>query len=424
MSDFPGRIKSRCQGLLECTIQADDEIPPSQIATTDVRQNLIVKFLHRTLLDYLQQGERPGALIKSELGAEFDVYPAMMAGIICFATSGGTLLRGNMKGPLQTFFEFNRLAESRTSRHTTELISILDRTMQKNNLRAQQKPLTTFNGMTYDWASALLENDSLISCDVLAYTIYTGGVLYLREHLARNRTPAPERFSNLLHYAVPPFITDRDKYININCGAAAILLEHGADPLYRFRGTSAWQNALSAWLAELSSRDPNFLKASAAIFSQVLKLLVQMAGQIRQWEDLRWAATEYRIRDEVATSLALRQHILEKECCFGTPILKCICSGGQGLRVIVLDVLTALGAPKSASAVPGTDGRRDQSSFLEYHVRWVPPLLSAEVVLSGNLTPGDSTTTNVEVERAKRAPEPSNHKLLRKLRLKRIFARP
>ena len=429
MSDFPGRIKSRCQGLLECTIQADDEIPPSQIATTDVQQNMIVKFLHRTLLDYLQQGEGPKALIETELGADFDIYPAIMAGIICFATSGGTLLHGNMKAHLKAFFQFNLLAEGATSRHTTELISILDESLRNKKLWAPKKPLTTFNGMTYDWSSALLENNSLISCDLLAYTIYTGGTLYLREHLARDRTTAPERLSTLLHYAVPPITTGGDESeskLRINYGATAILLEYGADPLFCFRGISAWQNALRAWLAKLSSsrQDSDVSEADSAMFPQVLELFLQVARQKNQWEDLHRIVMDYSIRDDAATSLVLRQHILEKECCSGTPLVECICSSGQSLREIVLDVLTALEAPTSASAVPGADRQRDKTGFADTLPPRVLPLRSATAALSGDPTLGDLTPANVGVENAISAPRSSNRRLLRKLGLRRIFARP
>jgi hypothetical protein len=393
--DFPSRLRSRCQGLLECTNQADQDDPLAPIG----QQGSIVKFLHRTLLDYLQQEEGTKSLMASEAGPDFEVYPAMMAGIVCFGTSRGNSLHRSMKDHLTAFFQFNSMAERSMSKHTPELVSMIDRSLKKSKLWTPQGPLTTVNGMTCDWTNLLFKHDSLISCDVLAYTVYTGGSFYLYDYLTKHDRVDPGRLSTLLHYAIPPIAPEISSFMrfNVNCRAAEMLLEHGADPMFCFRGVSSWRNAL-AWLVWYSIGDS--IKSKFVRTSQVLGLMVQMAKHTTDWEMLHRIAVQSADSGnsrEITLPLALQECVLEKQCCLGASLLDCSCASARGLKDVALEVLELLKLPvDTASAVTVA----------------VP-------------TPtGTQTLTNVADETTTETARNPKRKIFRKLDFKRLFVRP
>lgn len=210
---FQSRLKSRCHGPLEYSTGS----PRKAHIASHLRDSVV--FLHRTLFDYLNQYEKSQDLIQSKLGSHFDVFVAMIAGMtstLTYTRNGGdpSVLP---EQDLRSIFHWNALTERSTGRHLTELLWIVDRHMARLkpaevHRTTRRRDLDDEKFRSDHWTSFLPDcgpdkigyDCSTASCDLLAYTIYTGASLYLREAITRAeklpskagiRRPAPTLWS-------------------------------------------------------------------------------------------------------------------------------------------------------------------------------------------------------------------------------------
>jgi hypothetical protein len=143
------RLATRCQGLIECLSKrgtTHEYKHRNSERSKDEEDQTQVTILHRTLLDYLDEGERAQLLLGSKEGDTFDVNIAIMAGLI-YRGWEGICEPLELGGPRaadeidfsQAFFRFrfNLLAEIPTGQHKGELIAafnckVLDRLKPKD----------------------------------------------------------------------------------------------------------------------------------------------------------------------------------------------------------------------------------------------------------------------------------------------------
>lgn len=266
LANFPNRLKIHCHGLLECVAQG-------------YREHAVVTFMHRTLLDYLQaENQYIISLLQSEMSTDFDVHTAIMAGIICFKrvethSGASDLERHDNSEYLTDFFRLSSLTEGSACSHTTELINILDQIM---TARFGDVSLSQVIGFCNVHFKVYNRNDQIFHAIKsifdrrllhIAYSICSGGTLYLRDSLQRSIKFSARQLNALLLFSTP---WEGEVEMSINLGAAALLVENGADPLDTF-GThrSSWPRTLS----HLSFAD-------STMQLQILKVMTGMASRI------------------------------------------------------------------------------------------------------------------------------------------------
>ncbi|KAM0721527.1 hypothetical protein Q7P37_002452 [Cladosporium fusiforme] len=359
---FQSRLKSRCHGLLE-------------YATSPARDS--VAFLHRTLFDYLNQYENSQNLIRSKLGGDFDVFVAMIAGLTASLTyaRAGRHLRGLPEKDIRSIFHWNALAEQSTGRHLTELLWVVDGYMSDMDSVEASSPtkreeVHSDETRSDHWTNSLNDcgpeggvllsdrppqddyidsyvmemiiesnlrngkveyNSSATSCDLLAYTIYTGASLYLRQAIASAGKLPHKEGQPLLRYAVLPQPCGDESAPTLNMEAAAILLENGAEPMRVIDKWSPWLRAL-LYLVKTCTGGRSCPHPNVSQLLDLMRLLASHAGNdlklCRDTSELGYTASQ-----------AIEEFVLGAECCPGKIVERCVCAKAQEWKPRAMSVL-------------------------------------------------------------------------------------
>lgn len=323
LANFQNRLKIHCHGLLECTVQED-------------REHVVVTFMHRTLLDYLQAGNQHiTSLLQSEMSTDFGVHTAILAGIICFKrmeTHSRAIERRDSSEYLTDFFRLSCLAEGSACSLTTELIDILDRTMTarsgdlsrsqiidfcKSHLEIYNHEDQIFHAIKSIFDRRLLH---------IAYSICSGGTLYLRDSLQRGIKFSAEQLNALLLFSTPWVEFDE---MSINPGAAALLVENGADPMDTFGKD---QSSFDRTLGHLSFAD-------STMQLQILTVVKRMASRILHGPKLEGPELESAKGSAATASENIQIYVLTKPCCHDTPVSECFCEEARKLAALADEVV-------------------------------------------------------------------------------------
>jgi hypothetical protein len=317
IANFPSRLKTCCYGLLEC----------------DEGRNMHVRFLHRTLFDYLNQAKLARTIISSGVGDAFEVHAAIMAGLICAKRlkKRPFVYGGNWVTMMRLFLKFNSLAERSTQKHKSELISILDN--DEMELPTQGE---TFDHRGKRRTNGILPKELRPGSDLLAFVVYAGGNLHLRDAITRQDVVGVDRLSVLLHYAVPPYLLDaeqphseriRDDINAINVEAVALLLENGADSAHILDGRSLWSHAID----RLSPPNNPFAAESRTSFQGSSELLALLTLLIRNMKDQhnRSRCSALKVPSPSLIAREIHKSILTARCCAKLTVQRCQCSKAQ-----------------------------------------------------------------------------------------------
>jgi len=355
---FRRRLATRCQGLIECQskgMTAYGYTLKNPEILDDAEDQMQVTVLHRTLLDYLNEGDRAQLLLGPDAGDKFDVNTAVMAGLICRGWKGIGEATGfftvDATDLPQTFFRFNVLAEASTGQHRSELIAMFDR-----NVPVRLRPLDPISE-TDDWWNNMI-NPSLRQLrpapDLLAFVVYTGASKHLAEAIRTGQVYHPERLSYLLLFALAPyfvFAADLNLVVpDINFDALINLVENGADPAYTSNGLCPWNLALIRATHLLEGRSYAVLLPGATAEDHLhnactaLRLLLIFA---RYAPDLQKCHDMHVLQDAPAldsssavnTSVALQEFLLQQRCCFFRIIQSCQCHKAKTIRPLALELL-------------------------------------------------------------------------------------
>lgn len=359
-ANLRNRLKSQCHGLLECT--------------GEQQEDLMVTFMHRTLLDYLQQEESAKSLLLSEVGTDFEVYTAIMAGIACFRKwllHSGSAGQFDRSKYVSAFFRFSSLAEEATCNHTIELATHLNRIMVRDfrNISIQSEEFASLRqNSEYHHFGPNRDPKMLL----LGYSINTGGTLYLRESILEGVHFDADELTSLLLFTVTKKNRFKPQRPLPYIGAATLLLEHGADPLVSGAyGDGAWYEAL----VRLSRVD-------VTTQLQILHVLAHMARRISDRQNSTKDRLDLQGHLDANPSQHIRRCVLERECCHGALLADCRCPDApklQGAALEVLELLDTLAPVDDPLAMPVQDYT---------------------------------------------SPAQPSHKIFRKLNLKRLFLRP
>ncbi|KAM0718127.1 hypothetical protein Q7P37_006459 [Cladosporium fusiforme] len=317
-ANLRNRLKSQCHGLLECTGEQED---------------LMVTFMHRTLLDYLQQEESAKSLLLSEVGTDFEVYTAIMAGIACFrkwllhSGSAGQLDRSKY---VSAFFRFSSLAEDATCNHTIELATHLNRIMVRDfrNISIQSEE---FENLKQNSAYHHFGPNRDPKMLLLGYSINTGGTLYLRESILEGVHFDADELTSLLLFTVT-------KKKQIQTTAPASL--HWS----RFSLVRAWGGS------------PGF----GCVWGRclILHVLTHMARRISDRQNSTKDRLDLQGHLDVNPSQHIRRCVLERECCHGASLADCGCPDApklQGATLELLKLLDTLAPVNEPMAIPVQD---------------------------------------------------------------------
>ena len=327
VADFPSRLRIHCHGLLECVVRG-----------YGYREHAVVTFMHRTLLDYLQaENQYITSLLQSEMSTDFEVHTAIMAGIICFKrmeTLSRVKERRGSSDYLTDLFRLSFLAEGSACSHTTELIDILDRTMTARSGDLSHSQISDFynshlkkyfydsNNQIYQRIKSIFDRRLLH----IAYSICSGGTLYLRDSLQRGIKFSDEQLNALLVFSTP-WVEYGE--MSINLGAAALLVENGADPMDTFgMDQSSWHRLLS-----------HLFSADSTMQLQMLTVMTQMANRILHGPKLEGPKLEFANGSAATASEKIQLYVLRKPCCHGTPVSECFCEEARKLAALVDEVV-------------------------------------------------------------------------------------
>ena len=343
LADFPDRLKIHCHGLLECE-------------ALQYGERAVVAFMHRTLLDYLQaENQYITSLLQSEMSTDFEVRTAIMAGITCFKM----VETHSRSDYLTAFFRLSSWTEGSACSHTTELIDILDRTMTARYgdiLRNQ----------VIDFCSSHLKTD-ILNDQILhtiksifdrrllhiAYSICTGGTLYLRDSLQRGIKLSAQQLNALLLISTP---REGEVERSINLGAAALLVENGADPMDDTFGKD--QNSWDGTLSHLYSAD-------STMKLQILMVMTRMASRILHGPKLEGPKFESAKRSAVSASETIRRWVLQEPCCHGTPVSECFCGEARKLAALADEVVKLIHEAIDKSAPNQTKVSKSKTSSIQ-----------------------------------------------------------
>jgi len=300
------RLRARCHGLLE------------SYHPTSGTSSSTVTFLHRTLLDYLRQHQWIYEMFRKHAGAEFDVFTAIIAGLIAYLQSRNVAkLVGTdeVSHVMHDIVHFNTKAEESTGQSRGELLRIAgERTAGSSPGSEHQHEATV---------GAKGPNMGL-----LAKTINAGATLFLRESIKQYSDHSAEIFFPLLDHAVSP-----PNGAVPNMAAITILLELGADPTSPDDGPNPWSKTLGKFVQSWG------VSHVAAQHLNTLKLLAEFAPHP---ERCRIGA------DDSKVALFIRKSILTTECCDGKPLEDCLCAKSRALKSPVMAVLELIEARGSA----------------------------------------------------------------------------
>jgi hypothetical protein len=310
------RLRARCHGLLE-----------SYHPTAYGSSSSTVTFLHRTLLDYLHQHKWVNEMFRKHAGEEFDVFTAIMTGLIAYLQSRNLAkLAGTdeVSHAMDDIVHFNTKAEQSTGQPRSELLEIAEERAAGSNPASghQSKVAVGANGL---------------NMGLLAKTVSAGASLFLQVNIERYGGRSPEIFFPLLEHAVPP-----SNGAGSNTAAITLLLGLGADPTRPYNGPDLWSKTLKKLIA--STRwEAKLPPVTIVHLLNMLKLLAEFAPNL---ERCRTIAV-----DDSNASLVIRESILARGCCSGKSLENCCCAKSRALKppaMAVLELIEARGGGKSS----------------------------------------------------------------------------
>lgn len=305
---FSSRLAHRCYGLLECVdsgwVRRKERVPA-------------LAFLHRTLFDYLNDSEGVRHLLESEAGGGYDVNTALMAGLVRLAEVPGSISNSTTTSGMadyrSNFLWFNTLAECSTGLSRSKLITAYDRVEASKG-----KKLTRNSGI-----------EPLPNSDMLQDTINACSTLYLEELLQNRVISDVDELSRLLggHLLIKASPTQRGRFTVCNVEAVALLLAHGADPMYNLDLKEDWSS-----------------------YGIVLSRL-KMVGEGHETESfLRCLLLFYNLKPDSSksfitlhtdrTSLTLERLLRGSDCCDSIVSLeRCECKKARAWRPLALETV-------------------------------------------------------------------------------------
>ena len=321
------RLASRCQGLLETSAEANTHTE--------------VKFLHRTLFDYLRGDQVAHNLLQAGLGDTFDVYTAIMAGVIC--TSRFQPRGRRMMGLI--FFHFNMLAEHSTRQSRSALINIFGQAAS----HAGALRVTSFQR---HWSRDFFETQQPTESSLLIWAVYCGAARYVQESIENGEVPDVRASSQLLYYALTPLFSSEDpldmqhdRPVEPNHAISATLLGHGADPAYDIGEMCPWTLVLHFVVETSFRRGLHYMTAAL----QTLVMFARSAPDLQKCSALQVSL----FGEDYDASKAMRQCILERNCCKDQPVRSCHCHRAQPLRSLAMELLDFVEAEQQFVAQTG-----------------------------------------------------------------------
>lgn len=323
---FSNRLANRCQGLLEVGGEDND----------------VVLFLHRTLLDYLNEEEEAHLVLKAELGDKFDVHTAIMAGIICAYREYTGFLQMENSLALK-FFYLNKLAERTTGQPRSELIARFGRLKSTVHVERAGKPRRHWSAIPLDWESSMP-----------AWAAYCGASRYIEGAIKNGQISGTHELSLLLYWALKPIFIPLDRPpdwpAEPNIEISALLLNHGADPVYEIEDVSPWSIVLE-WLV---NNIPGTLPSTQSIFDKMLRALHFLLQFARRASDLNKCSAievfDHLERRRYTASSALRERLTEGSCCQDLSVETCGCPKARALIGKAMEVLQLVESPRTTTS--------------------------------------------------------------------------
>ena len=336
------RLASRCQGLLETSAEANTHTE--------------VKFLHRTLFDYLREDQVAHNLLQAGLGDTFDVYTAIMAGVICTSRFQP---RGRRTMGL-IFFHFNMLAEHSTRQSRSALVNIFGQA-------AGNAGLLRVTNFQRHRSSDFFETQQPTESSLLIWAVYCGAALYFQESIENDEVPDVRASSQLLYYALMRLFSKEDMHddrpVEPNLAISATLLDHGADPAYDIGEMCPWTLVLHFVVNTGTVRQFHYMRAAL----RTLVMFARSAPDLQKCSALQVSP----FVEDFDASKAMRRCILERNCCKGQPVRSCQCHRGQSLKSLAMELLDFVEAKRQVVAQTGnTQNKRTKTSrFRKWSVK-------------------------------------------------------
>lgn len=347
---FLDRLANRCQGLLEAggvvvksevehsVVNDSPEHNSSNEECCSKRSDRVrVTFLHRTLFDYLNEEKRAQLLLEPELDDTFDVYTAIMAGVICAPRERSNFHYDRQNNPAWKFFYLNLQAERSTAQPRSELITLYD--LLESSARAA--PVEDFRQSKRHWSAAIFEHGPRTESSILVCAAYCGAARYIQRAIDNGEVSDNRDRTLLLYYALTSFLFMTEKRgkwpVQPSIAICALLLDHGADPACEIKGLCPWAMLLD-WIIEHASKEPTLTEDGFDEMSVALQLLLRFARGAPDLQkcsaiELTYQANRYN------ASKALRSLVLERSCCHDRFVQACSCPKAQVWAPIALEVL-------------------------------------------------------------------------------------
>jgi hypothetical protein len=303
MVNMENRLRARCHGLLESYHTSRCENSSGSQST--------VTFLHRTLLDYLHQHKWVNEMFCKHSGGDFDVFTAMMAGLIAYLQSAMLIGTGEVSQLMDDIVEFNTKAEQSTGQSRSELLWIAEEraaALTPGSPRRRQISVS-------------------VGCPnmaLLAKTISVGAALFLREQIERYGHRSPEMFFALLEHAVPP-----SSGAGPNIAAITLLFELGADPTRSYNGLDICSKTLKKLIEDVCREYSS--PARIVQHLDTLNLLAELTPDLKRCQTVTV--------DNRNASQVIRKFVLEEQCCSGRPLVDCHCPITRALKPPAMAVL-------------------------------------------------------------------------------------
>lgn len=316
LTDRQNRVRSRCQGLLEC----------------EEKPSVHVNFLHRSLYDYLTEDSKTMALLMSGAGDGFEACIAIMAGLaIAAIQTTAQMASQELDTYIEALFRFNTLAEQRTHRPQNELLGRFDRLAASKIGRC--------------WTDALLPATPPPGRGLLALTVYWGAMLGPRQSIPM---VGADEASELLYFAVPPCreLSSQNSRPMFNIAAARLMLQHGADPLHQRKSRQTpWHNVLER-LSTIVDFDSAVEHPQG--IAETLDLMILLAEHVTDRHRCRIEQVCVPKGREMKSYNAHKagvELVLLRLCCYMTLVRDCYCRRAQGLTARVMSLLQSIGSP-------------------------------------------------------------------------------
>jgi hypothetical protein len=352
---FRNWLASRCQGLLEASDGRHGEA-------------VVVFFLHRTLLDYLREDRKAQALLKAGLGEGFDVYTAIMAGLIC-----AEKLKLSTSEAGWSVFYFNMLAERSTGQSRSELLAVFDK-IESIYYGGAERIEHDEGRPQRHWSVRLFKTKPPTDSSLLVWAAHCGAALFVQEAIEKGEVPDARASSRLLYYALTPLFSEKEmdetRPVEPNLAVAALLLSHGADPAYEVGVDTPWIIVLRSVVEATSPyKRTRMSKGNVDMAEAALRTLVMLAHGAPDLPRCSAQRMFYRVDATLYNaSEALDRIVLARRCCGDNRIRTCQCYRAQSRRTLVMEVLDLVEATEKID--PETANSQDKNAKTRRFHKW------------------------------------------------------